>query len=392
MNFKFETWRLTTIVICVALLMGGGADALFRMESLGYTSGYEGVRASFVGIEYNTRGKRESSGKADLIGNSLYFDADNPDRYAPNLVGEMTNAFVPEKSVRPSWVFPELWKDTQYIKNPIDTYEWNLPNPDDPDETIAYIMEEWLLRMYVSITAEWDKSSSAYSNVWEKSGNTRYRNTKIWIELDISPIWYFEGADQVYFGLGKVVTSDVAFGVLGKTDDDYSPTGKFSVTPESRTTYRYLYYSKYGTTQFTPTNPKTYQGRILNPKIFGDKMYFHIDLNNFGTDRWGNPFTGYNSKGDAVTWGFDVHVFVVGEWKVQDIEEIPDVYGREPMEQYGWGYYFGRMLADPRTQFWLIVGAIALIFLFLAIFAPSVLIVIFSLLTVWTSRSKRKKG
>ena len=56
-----ETYRLVTIIICVALLMGGGGDALIRMGSLGYTSGYEGVKASFSGIEFNAG---DNSGKS----------------------------------------------------------------------------------------------------------------------------------------------------------------------------------------------------------------------------------------------------------------------------------------------------------------------------------------
>lgn len=384
---KLESWRLATIIICVALLIGGGGDALIRMGSLGYPSGYEGVRASFSGIEFNAG---DSSGKSDLSGMSFYFDADDPQRYAPNLVGEMTNAFVPEGSVRPSWVFPELWTGVEYIKNPVSApYEWNLPNPDDPDETIAYVMEEWLLRMYVSITAEWDDVGSWITSKYEAEwgGNTRYTNTKIWIELDISPIQYFEGADQVYFGLAKVVTSDVAKGKLGTTEEDYTPTDPFSVNPSSGTSYRYLYHSKYGTTQFTPTDPKTYKGRVLNPEIFGDKMFFHIDLVNFGTQYWTEWLSG-NRKGDAVTWGFDVHVFVVGEWRVKDIEEIPEDYGRDPMTQYGWSYYLARFLADPKGQFWLIVGVFALIFLFCVVACPWVLVALFGMIGAFGGKKK----
>lgn len=383
---KLESWRLATIIICVALLIGGGGDALIQMGSLGYPSGYEGVRASFSGIEFNAG---DSSGKSDLSGMSFYFDADDPIRYAPNLVGEMTNAFVPEGSERPSWVFPELWTGVEYIKNPVSApYEWNLPNPDDPDETIAYVMEEWILRMYVSITAEWDELSGLEFGTYEWTDNVRYTNTKIWIELDISPISYFEGADQVYFGLAKVVTSDVAKGRLGKTDEDYTPTDRFSVAPSSGTSYRYLYHSKYGTTQFTPTDPKTYKGRVLNPKIFGDKMYIHLDLVNFGTQSWTDWTGSISSKGDAVTWGFDVHVFVVGEWRVKDIEEIPTDYGREPQTQYGWSYYLARFLANPRGQFWLIVGVFALIILGLSIVAPWVLVALFGMIGAFGGKKR----
>jgi len=379
---------MATIVICVAILLGGGADAVFGFGSLGYSVGHEGVKASFVAIDYNAG---DSSGRADLSGMSLYFDADAPNGYAPNIVGEMTNAFVPETSVKPSWVFDDLWTGAQYIKNPIETTEWDLPNPDVPNETIAYVMEEWILRMYVSISAEWDEGGT-YKWEKEKCGETRYTNTEVWIELDISPTWYFSGADQVYFGLAKVQCSEYAEGRLGKTEDDYTPSSTFSVAP-TKSSYRYLYNEKYAEEQVTPTDPKNYKGRVLNPDIFRDRMFIKLNLNNFGTESSGDPFFGFHFKGDVATWGFDVSVFVVGEWKVQDVAEIPDEYGRDPMRELGWSYYVARFLADPRGQFWLILGLFALLFLFLVIFAPSVLLTIFSLISIWTSRSKgnRKK-
>jgi len=386
---KEQQIRIIVIVICLVILMSGGTSSLFLFSSIGYTSGYEGVKASFAGIEWQTVGTKAGSGKHDLMGTDFYFDADEPQYHAPNLVGEMTNAFLPEQSVKPAFVFPDMWGKNQYIKNPYDTDEWNLPNPDEPNETIAYVMEEWILKLYISVTAEWDSSTTVWTKDKEEYGDTRYQNTKIWLKLDISPMWYFEGADQVYFGLGKVVCSDVTAGKFGETDEDYEPTGKYSVVPASTTTYRYLYHTKYGTAQFTPTNPKTYRGRRLNPEIFGDEIYFNVNLANFGTHAYRDVLQAKHAKGDAVTWGFDVHVFVVGEWRVQDIEEIPTDYGREPMVEHGFTYYLAEMLNDPRLWFWGLLALGAVIFLFLAIFAPTALFAIFGLFGMF---KRDKKG
>jgi len=244
--------------------------------------------------------------------------------------------------------------------------------------------------MYVSITAEWDGSLSTFEDISkEMYGTTRYQNTEIWIELDISPTWYFSGADQVYFGLAKVQCSEYAEGRLGKTDEDYTPSSKFSVAP-TKSSYRYLYNNKYAEETIFPTDPKTYQRRILNPEIFRDKMYIKLDLNNFGTTTWTDfPFS-RSSKGDAVTWGFDVHVFVVGEWKVKDIAEIPEDYGRDPMIERGFGDYLVAILGDPRTQFWLLLGAFAFIGLILALFAPWVLIAIFGMVSAFRGGRRKK--
>ena len=377
MNLSFQQSRLITIIICSIILLSGGAQSLLTLGSLGYPSGYEGVKASFVGLDWNTEGQ---TGQEALVGMSFFFDPDDPTHGACNLEGEMTNAFVPEGSRPAGWV-PADWWDiaTGYINNPVNTYTWNLANPDNPDETVAYEMEEWILRMYVSITAKGD-SGSGFTNL--EYQNKRYQDTKVWIELDISPTWYFEGTSQTYFAIGKVVCSDFTYGKLGEDEGTYTKTAKASVAPESKTSYRYLYYQNYGKAgQLKEFDPNSYKGRLLNPSLFTDKVYMKLDLNNFGTEYTQFPLP--VKKGDAATWGFDVHVFVVGEWKVQDIEEIPEDYGRIAQEERSW---LELLLIDPSFKLWSFLGLIALGFLLLAVFAPGVLLAIFGLVGMFSNK------
>lgn len=102
----------------------------------------------------------------------------------------MTNAFIPEGSRPTSWILPDWWDNALDTKNPVEIYTWDLPNPDNPDEIIAYEMQEWELKMYVSIAAKWDDPPRAWvAPIDCEYGDQRYQDTEIWIELDVSPIF-----------------------------------------------------------------------------------------------------------------------------------------------------------------------------------------------------------
>lgn len=236
------------------------ANIFFPLSSIGYSFGGAGVRASFVGIEWNFG---DDTGQVDLKPDTkFYFDADDPIRYAPNLVGEMTNAFVPEETLSnaPSWV-PTTWFMGSEVRNPLQTETWELENPDNPDEILAYEVEEWMLKMYVSITCEWDNIDLFTNPVSEHEGGwQRYRDTEVWIELELAQNFFvFEGSPTPYFAISKVKCSDFVTGKLGqeanffdwrdilgqKKQGEYTPTDQFSVIPKS-TSWMYLYYDKWG--------------------------------------------------------------------------------------------------------------------------------------------------
>ena len=379
MGMKQNQIRWMIIIICVVILISGPGRYLLGLESIGYTFGGEGVSASFVGIEWNYGTEHE---KSDLRSDTkFYFDADDPNVEACNLVGEMTNAFVPKESFAPSWVPSEWVKATAYINNPIETDAWELPHPDVPSELISYEVTEWLLRLYISITAEWDTN--------DESWNRRYQDTEVWIELDINRnSWIFEGQAQPYFAISKVKAVEFAPGKLGETEEDYQPTPQFSVIPESDS-WMYIYYQKWGSAgQVRDFDPFSYTGRQLNPDLFTDKVYFCVNLANFGTyydaSSWLTPIQGPYVAGDAVTWAFDVHVYVVGEWQLQDVSELPEEYGRIQQVQEGW---LSLLLQDPRFPLFSFIGLIALVVLALAIFAPWALFAIFG--AVGMLRSKK---
>jgi hypothetical protein len=68
----------------------------------------------------------------------------------------------------------------------------------------------------------------------------------------------------------------------------------------------------------------------LNPNLFRDSVYTRFTLDNFGTESWASGVSAF-AKGDVVTVGCDVHVFVFGEWTVPNEDDINwDDYGRLP--------------------------------------------------------------
>lgn len=365
------------------------ANIFFPLSSIGYSFGGAGVRSSFVGIEWNYG---DDTGQVELRPDTkFYFDADNPTSKAPNLVGEMTNAFVPEETLSnaPSWVPTEWFTTSTHVTNPLQTETWELENPDNPDEILAYEIEEWMLKLYVSITCEWDAGGVFWDPNQEFNDN-RYRDTEIWIELELAQNFFvFEGTPTPYFAISKVKCSNFATGKLGNEDkffkwdagplgdfgtdkpEEYTPTDLFSVAPESAS-WMYLYYDEWGDQKATDIDPFSYKGRQLNPEIFVDKMFFSVNLANFGTQYDSFFDLSTLKKGDAVTWAFDVYVYVVGEWALKDISDMPEGYGRDPMVDYNQSWITG-MLTDPRFQLWSFIGLIALVVLALAVFAPWVL-------------------
>ena len=385
--------RLMVILISGVIFLSSQTQAnlFFPLSSIGYSFGGAGVRSSFVGIEWNYG---DDTGQVDLRPDTkFYFDADDPHSDAPNLVGEMTNAFVPEESLSnaPSWVPTEWFSGSSDIRNPLQTETWELENPENPEEILAYEVEEWMLKLYVSITCEWDPKT--WFGFGGERMNQRYRDTEVWIELDLAQDFFiFEGSPTPYFAISKVKCSQFATGKLGSEDkiltwekglglvdkpEEYTPTDLFSVVPET-TSWMYLYYDQWGGEKATDIDPFSYMGRQLNPEIFVDKMFFSVNLANFGTqyeDFW--DFSTL-SKGDAVTWEFNVYVYVVGEWKIKDISDMPEGYGRDPMVDYNQSWITG-MLTDPRFQLWSFIGLIALGVLALAVFAPWVLFAVVGL-------------
>jgi len=381
--FKFKGNMAWVIIILVALL--AGSSTLTGLRALttypAYTTGYQGAKARFYGVRHE--GKTYKEGLWDT---TFRWDTESSHNSAP-IAGEMTSVFVPSESVgyQPSWIDTHWLLGATRTQNPIQTYEWEFTEGED---IYYYSMELWRLKWYFSISSEPNDDGDipvCPVNILEKP-RISLQDAEVWFEFDLTPMWYFEGTENAYFAIASLRLTDIALG--GLMDFNQEPVdhdSRLRVTPQSESSILPIYYAGFGGSR-AEQNVYSYKGKQLNPDLFTDKVYSYFTLNDFGVTGWWD--FGWFWKADTVTVGLDVDVFVIGEWKVQDIQDIPDEYGRSAKSGsagLGLGGIIGAFLGSSEGRMWLlIIGAFAF-FLFLALFAPWVLI---SLSTLFGSRRK----
>lgn len=398
-------------VLAVAIILFAGVGSTM-LSSTSYTTAYQGAKARFIGVKdlstnnvYTNTLKHSSS--TAWFDSQLNFDIDNAKGGKPNIAGEMTSVFIPKSSgsLPADWVPSSWWRDAMLWNNPTGTpYEWQIQNADG--STTMYRMEEWTTKWFMSLSAEWDLQGDEYYTAlgvppdgdWgtPEQRNQRYSNLQIWFEFDIQPSWYFEGGATPYFAVAKVELSQIKFEAkdLARQVTDTSQTVR--VTPMSPGSILTLYNDAFGSSQATGKadfESFYYQGAKLNPQYFRDKVYGYITLNDFGTTEWWEPLV-LKAKGDVVTFGFTVTQFVVGEWTVKDIQEIPDEYGRTAKEgESGFVGFTGFLewLGTPAGQFWLFFILIIAAVVLVAVFAPHTFVLVYGLFKGLGSGGKRKR-
>ena len=371
--------KIFILILAFIIVLNWDAIKLQIYQLTSYTSAYEGAKARFYGV-YDTQTDQKYTAMqyhdASLhqFDTTMKWDRDDYFTGAPNIMGEMTTVYIPSKSVSPpqDWVPSEWWRDTLQWENPVNVYTWHVKVG---DTTHVYRMEEWKTKWYVTFSAEWDSGPSISMN--EETDNQRYRNVEVWIEFDIQPVWYFEDQDAVYFAIAKVELSNVKVAGSDMAGNELPPNPSLSFTPESVGSALTIYTEPFGTTQAeTEEELKSfyYHNVTLNPLYFRDKVYIHIDLNDFGTQEW-QEWLSWKARGDVVTLGFTVTQFVVGEWQVKDVSDIEEYEGRTAKTgQTGWTPPdFLKGIADwfanisPWT--WAGLGTFGLLAIFVIVFA-----------------------
>jgi hypothetical protein len=403
------------VILLVLLASGvGGSVTLLSTENLGYSSGFQGPKAKFSGIRYDSKpytmsvamppdggttgGETGNTGthgaSMATFDTTLKFDSDGWDTGKPNIIGEMSSVFVPSSSLNNIvwWsgakAIPQDWlRGLQYIQNPQQTYSWNVSSK-------TYKMEQWLMRFYLSFSGEWDGRVegspglySGFENPLQYGQVVRnyYANLEVWLEFDLKPTWYIEGQGTAYFAIGKIQVAEFKHTAHDISGNEVSLDTQMSVVPESPSSMLYIYYGLFGTSSPAEKEASSFQGRVLNPDLFTDRVFAHVDFGNFGVTAW-NEFGTVKTKGDVATIGFDVTIFVIGEWDVKDIQNIPSDYGR-------WAQVYTPAslldyLNDPRLQALLSMLFVVGIFIVLLIFFPSALA---SLLAIVGLKGRRRK-
>ena len=348
-------------------------DPMIRYERGSYFTADGDYLLKLEGYTYTGEQALDKIGALDFGISYLYFDLDHPQYWLPNIEGEMTDIVVPESSVSNILSLehlPREWviSDTN-VRNPVNVYEWEIENDDGSIDFIR--MEEWVLYWYVSIEATWDTEGCCGAPV--ESDNRRYHNLEIWFRIDLNKDnWYFEEQpDNVYFAIAKIQVVHVKLEAKDESLVD--------ITPESAGSYLPIYLGFRGQEyrgDSLYTSIISYKDRKLNPTYFRDTVYTKIILNDFGTQEWYEfPLT-WKYKADVVTYGFKVHVFVIGDWKVQNVDDIPDDYGRKAkfhstspslLDFLAW---MGMGLSNPLVLFLLILIAIVVLFILIVVFAP----------------------
>lgn len=392
----FRDSRLQTIVVLIlgtiilSSLGGIYNYTLFSTGDIGYSSGFQGPKAKFAGVRYNgkTYTRTETRGASlASFDTTLKFDPDSWDRGKPNIVGEMTSVFIPEESLSNVILWPgakalpqEWLKRASVIPNPEKEYSWNISGK-------TYKMEQWVLRFYLSFSGEWDGFECEQPlgvGLFNPRNRNFYSNLEAWLELDLTPTWYIEGQGTAYFAISKIQVAEfkkTAQDIQGK---EVSLDTEMSVSPYSPTAMLYIYYGLWGTTSQAEQEVSYYQGKLLNPALFKNKVYAHFDLNNFGVTSW-YEFPVVKTKGDVATIGFDMTVFVIGEWDVKDIQNIPEDFGRT--SQTFMPPSLIDYLSDPRVQALLTLLSMAAFFLIIMLVAPGFLIAI---IAIFMGGRKRK--
>ena len=380
---KLSSNLQTVIIILFILIFLEGGSAFLSLSTSSYATGYQGAHAQYAGVRW-----QDQSYSGMGFDTMLHFDPDDPARDMCNLEGEMTSVFIPSESLSnlPDWIDFDWMQETSYISNPKESYEWTTGN-------LTYTMEAWQLRWYFSISADWDAGWQTLGHA--EYSNQRYANTEVWFEFDLTPTWYFEGTTTAYFAIAKMKVAHVKLGALDNDGEEVTPAKETSVAPESQGSILPIYYGLFAEQNPADKEVSDYKGKQLNPDLFTSKVYTYFRLVNFGTTEWMEtgafllPVTKY--KGDVVTVAVDVTVFVIGEWTVQDIEDLEEYedYGRTA-QVGGGGWTWETFLSSPanRLLLMLIVGIIVFIFLMVAF--PSFILSVSMLIKALSGGGRRK--
>lgn len=348
LNMRNKKYLATLIIAGLAITL-----IAQRYTPLSTISNYQGIHPSFEAILYD--GKlytNENPLNASVLRvhpSSFDFDPDGDNTGRPNLRGELRDIQI----VRDLATY-DVQDTAAHILNmggeskmPYKVYEWEV----ETDDLIhVYRMENWLCSFEVNLWAD-PTAGDFWSWVWNNGEvyNSVYDSTEIWLRLEAAPSWYFEGADEVYFGLGYMELAQFTSFL-----DHENPL--VEVMPESKWAAFSIYNSLNGASEYVG-NPvaqaSTFEGTLLNPAVFRDEWHTVITVDNFGVFDYNSWDASYNT--DSVQLKVLVHVFVVGEWTVQPDEER-DMEEHESDERGGWLTDLIDLFNDPSWgAYWMIL-------------------------------------
>ena len=122
------------VILLIGLLLVLSGGSLLGLQTVSYTTAYEGAKAEYYGIYDQVTGlqyDKATRHAASLarFDTSLMFDKDEWNLEYCNLEGELTAIQIPlgqSNWVPPEWIPQEWWRDAVGWQNPSKTYEWSV--------------------------------------------------------------------------------------------------------------------------------------------------------------------------------------------------------------------------------------------------------------------------
>jgi len=354
----FTRNKKVLVIVLVALLILVLPQARTRLSTL---SEYQGIHPSFAGVFYKglmyTPENTWNASACRIHPGSLDFDPDEDAAGLPNLRGEIRDIQI----IR-DLAYYNVPDAASHILSfggsstmPYRTYEWEIE--DNEGALHKYKMELWLCSMDLNLWADPDARPWWIVGGNGEQMNKRYSSTtEVWLRMEVGPSWYFEGADETYFGLAYVELADIA-----QAEGHEDPI--MDVIPGSKWAAFSIYHSLGGSMEsvISPVEQaQSYQGQLLNPEVFAQEWYIPVTIDEFGTFGYNALAGGY--KTNSVQLRMLVHIFVVGEWVVQPEIEHQIETPHESETYRDWMQQLGDWLSKPTTKLGLSTFFLVLVF------------------------------
>jgi len=354
--------------LALAYLFGTSLLKLWEASLSGYQTAFQGLQAEFAAVYWQGGWWSQSETPAGWnpslkqFGYELTLDPDQPTDGWCDLLANQQPLVVEDDSYQP--------------------YVWAVG---DKQFEIHKVKLKWAVNVWLGGTGDEAADWTTFNIItWEPN----YAGAQIWIRLTPRPFKYFrENPDQMYIAPACIVVESVQWASIDQdnrltlNDPDMSV---MDINPGARGENFGIYYQRGG----FPINVQNeitkyyYNGLALDPQVFRDTYWIHIDLINFKPINKFEWQIWHKWKYPSVKLEITVYAFIVGVWKVKLAkEEVPQLEPHKPAGDWtDWTKPFrdlaaaiGSWFNNPfnAITFWLFLLIAALIIL--AVVAPGVL-------------------
>ncbi|MFZ7137871.1 MAG: hypothetical protein ACOWW1_05585 [archaeon] len=394
---KTKTRTKIFAVVLIGVMVLGSYFAISGWQlstSTGYQTAFQGMQAEFSSIKWNgsywsstESSTADWSPSSNFFGYEMNFDPDTVDEGWCNLMASQQPILVnPDRRFTG---YPYTWS--------VDAGTVTLEDGTTATKSYQFAMDkvecEWKVNIWLSGSGAEAADWTAFNII---TNEPNYGGTELWLRLTPATFSYFaDNPDELYIapayiGLVEpaVYTSTDQDGKIVLNDADMSA---MDINPSATGETLGIYYARGGSSADVEGEILSYKGIALDPQVFRDEYWIHVDLVNFKPTNWFDWQLWHKYKYPSVTLTFQATLFVVGEWTVYlESGEVPDLEPHTaPSSTKG---VFDDLIADvsgffggigdwwdnPLNQVgvWLMIGVGVLVVL--AIFVPTVLTMIFS--------------